>query len=75
MSGLGNLPQQRPQEMTLKRTWKVEVLDEGDALITCGNCKNAAIVHLKTWLTFSEFKTRTCTYCYRTGKFPPPYFP
>jgi hypothetical protein len=70
VSGLGEVPAQRQQEMTLKREWTVEMIGNGDALITCGHCKNSAIVHWPTLRKQSEFKTRPCFYCFKTGKIP-----
>jgi len=73
MSGFGiAMPQAQEPEMTLRRTWTVEMIEDGngDALITCGGCKNSAIVHWPTLLKQSEFITRPCFYCFKTGKIP-----
>jgi hypothetical protein len=69
MSGLFNVDiQEQPPELTLRRSWKVEVLDEGDGLLTCGACGNSLVVHLETWRKHSTYETSPCPYCFKTGK-------
>jgi hypothetical protein len=56
-------------------SFKVEHLDEGDALITCpevdGRCGNGAIVNYRLWVLQNKHKkTRACTYCFKASRIP-----
>lgn len=54
--------------------FKVEMLDDGDALITCPTverrCGNGFIVNYKLWKNTGRLQTRPCPYCFAASKIP-----
>lgn len=56
------------------KTWNVVSLGAGKIGIQCPDtsCRGKAVVNRKKWLSSKPaFKTRSCTYCYKTFLIPP----
>lgn len=54
------------------KTWDVIRLEAGQAGIQCpyASCRGKAVVNRKKWLSANSFKTRSCTYCFKTSLLP-----
>lgn len=54
------------------KMWRIGVwmMDDGLARITCPNCEQEAVVNGTAWRDASTYKTRPCTYCFKTAKVP-----
>lgn len=52
------------------RPWVVKNLGAGKAGIECPRCGGKASVNKRKWLSASDYKTRSCTYCFKTSMIP-----
>lgn len=56
----------------IMKTWLATGLEGGRLGIQCPdtNCKGKAVVNKRKWIGGNSYKTRSCTYCFKTFLIP-----